>query len=531
MKKIILILAILFQISHIARAQLNLHDGLYAYFPFNGNVKDQSANHIYDLIASGGRYSTDRFGNISAYEFNGTTDYLVNNTIFNFPIYCPINSSVSFWVNMHEFPLNNPNQECVFLGLGGVEGSGFGILCKKDSIVVVDATNYNRTNSSYKLQLDNWYHVVVRTSRGIYQFPSKYIHINIQLYINDTLRSTGDRMVFLSCGDSYNPYIYSGYLQLGSMKYSDSTDRTSFFNGKIDDVMFYNRTLSTQEIHDLFMDNTSSNLHPSICMVSVNESDRNFVTWQKYQNSSIDSTYIYRESSLQTDQYDLIGKVPYSMPGIFIDSTSNAGIRSNKYKISFKYYSDYESEKSKEHKTMHLMLSKGVDHDWQLMWEPYLGIPVQSYKIYRGTSKSDLSLIDSTSTSNLNYTDVYAPSDTNYYELKIDLPQDCSNLKYEHFTSSCSNIVSNYDFTESLSNNVLDNIIFYPNPADNVIYIRRCNATKAIISIFSLDGKLLLSKHLTNDGNSMDISALSPGVYLVKLVDSGVSLRKKLIKK
>jgi hypothetical protein len=78
---------------------------------------------------------------------------------------------------------------------------------------------------------------------------------------------------------------------------------------------------------------------------------------------------------------------------------------------------------------------------------------------------------------------------------------------------------------------IQDDAIFYPNPADDVIYIRRCDSTESLIFIFNMDGKILLSKQLTNDGNRMDISGLSPGVYLVKLVDSGVSSTSKLIKK
>jgi hypothetical protein len=314
------------------------------------------------------------------------------------------------------------------------------------------------------------------------------------------------------------------------MKYTPTTERKSFFNGKIDDVMFYNRTLSTQEIHNLYTDWSSSGLHASICMVSVNESDRNIVTWQKYQNYGIDSTYIYRESSSQPDQYDLIGKLPYLMPGIFIDSTSNAEIQSNKYKILFKDKCGNESEKSQEHKTMHLTINKSEGNVWNLCWEPYLGIPVKSYKIYRGTSKSNLTLIDTISGSNSSYIDVSSPSGMVYYQVRIDLPQDWSNPKPIEFASSVSNIVSKLDFIKSSSNEISDNTFFFPNPAQNVIYIARSNLTKSYLSIYNMSGELHLKKQL-NSSNSMDISALSPGVYVVKLVDSGVSSTCKLIKK
>ena len=501
---------------------LKTHNGLFANYDFKGNVNDQSGNS-HNLIASGGEYSSDRFGAISAYELNGSTDYLVSDTIFNY--LSAFDASVSFWVNMHEFPLNNPDQECVFLWI-----NGFGVGCRKDTIVVL---NGNRTNSTYLLQLDKWYHIVVTTERiTTYVNPRTKCSYDLKttkLYINDAVSSVGYQYYSYCWGSSFINYNNSNFLQLGSSNDSSGTKRTGFFNGKIDDLMFYTSLLSPHDIHVLYIDKTSSDLHPSICMVSVNESERNFVTWQKDLNTGIDSTFIYRGSSLQTGKYDLIGKVPYSLPGIFIDSASDAGIRSNKYKISYKDICGYESETSQEHKTMHLTMNKGIGFDWDLIWEPYSGIPVESYNIYRGTSKSDLTFIGSVSGSNLSYTDVDAPSGIVYYQVKIDLPQDCSNLSTSEFIGSGSNIVSNSYSTGKQA--IQDDAIFYPNPADDVIYIRRCDSTESLIFIFNMDGKILLSKQLTNDGNRMDISGLSPGVYLVKLVDSGVSSTSKLIKK
>jgi hypothetical protein len=293
--------------------------------------------------------------------------------------------------------------------------------------------------------------------------------------------------------------------------------------------MFYDRAISTQEIHALFVDKKLSDLNATICMVSVNESERSFITWQKYQNTGIDSVFIYRESLSQTDQYDLIGKVPYSSPGIFTDSASNSRLTAYKYKILYIDNCGYESKLSPEHKTMHLTMNKGVGFDWDLHWEPYSGIPVGTYNIYRGTSKSDLTSIGSVPGSITSFTDVDAPSGIVYYQVRIDLPVECLNPDQPEFTGSSSNIVGNSDSKDT--DLTTDNAIFYPNPADNIIYIRRCNSYKAFIYIFNIDGKLFLSKQLTNDGNIMDISVLNPGTYLVKLVDTGVVSTKKLIKK
>jgi hypothetical protein len=505
------------------------YSGLLSNYPFKGNVNDQSGNG-YNLSTSGGTYSTDRFGDISAYELNGTDDYLQTDSIFKLS-----SCSISFWVNMKEFPSNN-NQEFVFLGIGGTTNNnkptGFGIHYQIGGVVIKDYMDVqNSPNFSYTLLLNKWYHFVVVYRFTLVSYPlwnPEYRSFkDFDLYINDSLRIN---FGFRVGQPTYRMQSFQrGYLQIGSMKYSSDSVRKQFFSGKIDDVMLYDRALSEQDIHGLYMDKKPNDLNASICLVSVNESDRNFVTWQKYQNAGIDSVYIYRETPSQTGQFDLIGKVSYSSPGLFIDSLSNAKIKANKYALSYIDNCGYESKKSPEQKTMYLTMNKGVGFDWNLQWEPYSGIPVETYNIYRGTTKSDLTYIGSVPGSITSFTDVDAPSGIVYYQVRIDLPMGCLNPDQPEFTGSGSNIVSNSDLKET--DLILDNAIFYPNPADDIIYIRRCNSDKALLNIYNLDGKLLISKQLTNDGNTMDISVLNPGAYMVRLDDAGVSSRKILIKK
>jgi len=503
--------------------------GLLANYPFKGNVDDQSGNG-YNLSASGGKYSSDRFGDISAYELNGTTDYLQTDSIFKLS-----SCSISFWVNMHEYP-SSPGQESVLIGVGGTtlnnNPTGFGIHYQKDGIVIKDYDKGQLSlNSDFKLSLNKWYNIVLvyRVITNYYPLwnpPYKSFKC-FDLYVNDSFIFSNVFSVGYQV-DLSNVFE-KGYLQIGSMKYSPDSVRTHFFNGKIDDIMFYAVALNKQEIHALYMDKASNDLNASICMVSVNESDRNFVTWKKFQNAGIDSTLIYRESPTQTGKYDLAGKVAYSSPGLFIDSASNAKTGANKYMISYIDNCGYESKKSPAHKTIHLTISKGIGFDWNLLWEPYSGIPVETYNIYRGTSKSDLTFIGSVSGSSYIYTDPDAPSGILYYQVRFDLPEGCPDPDQPEYTASSSNIAST---AESIgTDSILDNAIFYPNPADNIIYIRRCNAEKAYLYILNIDGKLMLSKQLVNDGNTIDISVLNPGAYLVKLVDSGLSSRKILIKK
>jgi hypothetical protein len=279
-------------------------------------------------------------------------------------------------------------------------------------------------------------------------------------------------------------------------------------------------------------DNVSVNVsaiayNPSICMVTVDENDRNVVVIKKEQNTGVDAFFIYRESSLQTDQYDLIGSLPYLENGVYIDLESNAKVQSNKYRIAVKDICGFITDKSSVHKTMHLTINKGSGNNWNLFWEPYAGIPVSGYVIYRGTTKSNLVQIGNSSGSNTSYTDITAPEGDVYYQLEVVLPQPCISLKSTEYASVRSNIISNSDVSiEKFSNQPAEEFI-YPNPAFDKLTVRPGFSAKAIIVIYDMTGKKLISRQVSGQ---IDISGLSKGIYMVKLIDSGKILINKLLK-
>jgi hypothetical protein len=72
---------------------------------------------------------------------------------------------------------------------------------------------------------------------------------------------------------------------------------------------------------------------------------------------------------------------------------------------------------------------------------------------------------------------------------------------------------------------------FYPNPARTEIFIR--NSTETAISqvdIFDLTGKRILVKEIEGETPSIDISALSKGMYLIAVQDlTGNQYQSKLV--
>jgi hypothetical protein len=216
---------------------IDITSGLVAYYPFNGNANDESGNGN-NGVTNGVTNTTDRNGNAnSAYNFNGTSDNIkINNTTsLNNP-----SVSISGWF------LTNSNATDTYYGAKSIiakywdspsncnsnYNSYVFCLAKQNnkSTVCLGTSFYSGNNFYYNqaISVGTWYHFT-------FVHDSNYggkIYINGQLVATNT---TGGMMC-----NGINP-IYIGADVL-------SGNLFRFFNGKIDDIRIYNRSLSQNEI-------------------------------------------------------------------------------------------------------------------------------------------------------------------------------------------------------------------------------------------------------------------------------------------
>lgn len=61
-----------------------------------------------------------------------------------------------------------------------------------------------------------------------------------------------------------------------------------------------------------------------------------------------------------------------------------------------------------------------------------------------------------------------------------------------------------------------ENLFIYPNPARDYIKVANSNNEKQTLTVYSLDGKLLIQGKYAND-EKIDISLLEKGMYIVKI--------------
>lgn len=121
--------------------------------------------------------------------------------------------------------------------------------------------------------------------------------------------------------------------------------------------------------------------------------------------------------------------------------------------------------------------------------------------------------------STLSFTKVLNPGD--YY------------LKITSTNPTSSNYQTPYQFTItttlSTENATLDTFSFYPNPVKDILYLDNITLTKA--SIFNILGQLIDTKTLENTtSNTLDLSNLEKGIYLVVLENNSLQKTIKIVK-
>jgi serine/threonine protein kinase len=205
----------------------NLNEGLVAYYPFNGNAKDESGNGN-DGDVKGAALIPDRHGKKdSAYGFDGQSSNIqiertasikkLENSEKEF--------SIVLWVNLKEFLSGGSliRHDCEF----NLYATPSGVAAEK---FFENQNSFRITSTLEPLTLHTWVSVCC-----VFRMDGEEIYID-----GVKQRTSSDQQVFPE-GMFNNP------LTIGkSLRHHDPS------NGAIDDIRIYSRALSTEEVKALY---------------------------------------------------------------------------------------------------------------------------------------------------------------------------------------------------------------------------------------------------------------------------------------
>ena len=210
-----------------------LRNGIIGYWPFSGNANDLTNNGNNGTV-HGANLTTDRFGNeSSAYSFDGVDDYISieNSTSFN------LNSiSISLWYYESSIPNKGSSQALLSKSTSSTNQIGYRIETSADgkNYFVLSQMGFIQAGSGYVTgpvtNLFMWTNLVIVKNES-----------TVSIYKNGVLSGSNSNLTA-----SVNN---SNHLLFGALT---DMNITCFFQGKLDDVVIWNRPLTEQEIHQVY---------------------------------------------------------------------------------------------------------------------------------------------------------------------------------------------------------------------------------------------------------------------------------------
>jgi len=107
-----------------------------------------------------------------------------------------------------------------------------------------------------------------------------------------------------------------------------------------------------------------------------------------------------------------------------------------------------------------------------------------------------------------------------------------NNANYPFVVKKDINLVAEFTSTASVNNQVQNQIALYPNPTNGVVNIRTDVSIDAI-TIIDITGKEMLKldrQSFLQNGNSINISRLCAGMYVVEVLSNSAKAHFSLVK-
>ena len=226
-------------VNGVCRSGGNIDSGMVAFYPFNGNANDSSGNgnHAAEVTAS---LTTDRFGNPdAAYNFGGVTNQQYIKIPNSPSLQFTDQATFSLWVKMNSY--------YGLHGWGYWTDLGYHILFAKDELgcclsqgiqglangeFVADISS-NGVNSGIQFS-----DTVSGSAIGQWMnLTWVYTATQARMYVDGQIRKTTDGVT--SFTNANLKELYFG---------RQNQQREFWLNGQLDDIRFYNRSLSDEEI-------------------------------------------------------------------------------------------------------------------------------------------------------------------------------------------------------------------------------------------------------------------------------------------
>jgi hypothetical protein len=348
--------------------------------------------------------------------------------------------------------------------------------------------------------------------------------------------------------DGYKPIKYQ-WLKDNSILTSDTLFRLKLKSFGLDDEGQYICRI-TNTCGSIYSEPVELSMAPQICMVTVDRmTHKNLVIWEKLSKAKYKEFNVYREGTV-SGYFEKIGTVPYDSNGYFVDKVVNPKEQAYIYKITAIDSNQVETDINlcKAHKTIHLLVTKGIPDGIQLDWDEYIGYNYGTYEIYRSSDSIDFRSVHEMASTTRTWTDFSTPDqDLLHYFISVVKEGGCypagrpkTKAGGGLYSQSESNMEDNrLQFTsinKMGSTNVGLNI--FPNPFANIATVSYQLSQPATVSleIYNMVGvkvaALMYSRQIQGEHKyqlNVKSIGLKTGIYVISLKLDNRAIENKLL--
>jgi len=223
----------------LLRGPVALSSGLAAFYPFNGNARDESGNKNHGNV-KGAEFTSDRFNRTNrAYWFDGINDYILVPDAPSLDLTGAV--SISAWIRPDVTP----------------QSEGAAVICKGygtgDEVYCLDITTYANTTLRFLIWTGGSYRQNMTTGWLTSGKVGQWINI-VAVFDGNARKSwlfENGRLISSQSGYPSVLDCNDHPLSIGSREQRQGTGYNLCFKGAIDDLRIYNRVLNFDEIKAL----------------------------------------------------------------------------------------------------------------------------------------------------------------------------------------------------------------------------------------------------------------------------------------
>jgi hypothetical protein len=466
--------------------------GLVGWWGFSGNANDASGNGN-NFTVTGATLTTDRNGTPNAaYQFNGTSQYLVNNNLSH--LFSEAGSfSVSIWINKTSTATGSAIMS------GNSTGGPFIWIIQGNATNMMLGTNKQGSAwfwAQTPFTLSNWDHYV-----GVYATNDMF------LYKNGVLLAT-------------NTYTHTGATTAVEPLYVGRGAGGTYLGGKTDDIGIWDRGLTSQEILDLY--NASCGSLVTVQPLSQNLYIGNSTT---FNTQATGATYQWQQLVGTTYQNIVNG-------GQYVGATTNAlavlsvtmANNNAQYRCRVSVGACYDTSAAATltvcgqitiqpaNQTVNIttagkMIARSNDAGATYQWQHDNGggfTNVINGGQYTGATNDTLTIANTT-----------MGNDNEQFRCIIN-SGSCTD-------TSGTGILFINNNVGILENTVSNLFSIFPNPTHEILNIKTTSKfIGAQYSIFNINGELVLQGTITEENSSLTVSQFSAGNYFIAIGEAKV---------